>query len=505
MTPEERDISERLHELVLFQLEGSPAADEQRELTQLLRDYPWTQELYIEFIQDTASLRWWSANVSETIAGREIVPITPTRNSSPRRMRTALPLIAALAASVLVILGVAWTSRFHKQPSVSDAGKPPVIQTTEAPPILPAPKAQPVEASQPSGVAVVTRLRSVQWAKGAGNVVELSRLAVGQVLQFEQGEMEIDFDQGVKLAVRGPARVEIRSASEVFSTSGVLAARVGKTGIGFTIVTPAGRITDLGTEFGVAVGDQGATDVAVFRGAVDLTYGPRASKLEPSMSRRLVQGQALRLDSDGHMRRLVSIDDTRFPNVDIASTPKGVHRPSIITDVRDNIRDGMDAKFYRIVPGGLREDAPAYVDREHQWNGLDASGIPPILLGADYVMPFNGDKLLPKLNVRVTIGRPARLFIFLSDVARVPAWLTKDFVKTDLRIGLDESAEFSNPAYKLAVGAGKGINTKFSVWSKEIPEPTTITLGSIQQGKRAWGFCMYGIAAVPLEAAKDKD
>jgi hypothetical protein len=500
VTPAERNISERLHQLVLSQLEGAHSNDEQRELEQLLRDHPWAQEFYIEFIQDTASLRWWSANVPEICESREIVPLSSTGHSSPRSTRIALPLFAALATSVLVIIGVLQLSHLWERPPVADVEKPGTSQPSNFVPLA-APEAPPTSANL-EGVAVVTRLRSVQWAQGAGNVPELSRLSVGQVLHFEQGEMELDFDQDVKLAVRGPANLEIRSATEVFSTSGVLSARVGKTGIGFTIVTPAGRITDLGTEFGVAVGDRGATDVAVFRGAVDLTYGPRASKFEPSMSRRLVQGQGLRLDSDGHMQRLVAIDDARFPNVDIAATSSGSRRPSIITDVRDNIRDGVDAKFYRIVPGGLREDVPAFVDREHQWNGIDAAGIPPILLGADYVMPFNGDKLLPKLNVTVTIGRPAKLFIFLSDIARVPKWLTKDFVKTDLRIGLDESAEFSNPAYRLATGPGEGINTKFSVWSREIPEPTTITLGSIQQGKRAWGFCMYGIAAVPLETGK---
>jgi len=67
--------------------------------------------------------------------------------------------------------------------------------------------------------------------------------------------------------------------------------------------------------------------------------------------------------------RLVAINDSRFPSVNQVTSTSGAPRSSIITDIRDNVRDGVDAKFYRIVPGGLREDAPAYVDREHQWNG----------------------------------------------------------------------------------------------------------------------------------------
>lgn len=479
MTQPEREISERLHQLVVSQLEGMSSTDDQIELADLLRDNPWAQQLYIEFIQDSASLRWWSANDSGSEPGSEIAPLAPVQIAKKWGKRPRILAAAALAATVLIAL--LWPA-----PTVHQLGKRESVATLTR-----------------SDVATLTRLRDVKWAEETTAATEMSRLNVGQVLHVDQGEVEVDFDQDVKMVVRGPAQVEIRSATEVFSPFGTLSARVGKTGIGFVIESPAGRITDLGTEFGVAIREQGVTDVAVFRGAVDLTYGPRASKLEPSMSRRLVQGQALRLDSDGVASRLVAINDTRFPNVNQGASTTGVPRSSIITDIRDNVRDGVDAKFYRIVPGGLREDAPAYVDREHQWNGIDAAGIPPILLGSDYVMPFNGDKLLPKLNVKVKIGQPAVLFVFLSDVARVPDWLTKDFEKTDMRIGLDESSEFSNPAYRLAIGPGEGINTKFSVWKREITKPTTVTLGSIEQGRRAWGFCMYGIAAVPLEAARE--
>lgn len=479
MTQPEREISERLHQLVVLQLEGTPSADDLCELADLLRDNYWAQQLYIEFIQDSASLRWWSANDPASEPGSEISPLAAVQIARKWGKRPRILAAAALAATV--VFALLWPVLTIHQPEKQES----VVTSTRP------------------DVATLTRLRDVKWAEETKVATEMSRLTIGQVLHVDQGEAEVDFDQDVKMVVRGPAQVEIRSATEVFSPFGTLSARVGKTGIGFVIETPAGRITDLGTEFGVAIREQGDTDVAVFRGAVDLTYGPRDSKLEPSVSRRLVQGQALRLDSDGVASRLVAINDTRFPNVNLGASTTGAPRSSIITNIRDNVRDGVDAKCYRIVPGGLREDAPAYVDREHQWNGIDAAGIPSVLLGSDYVMPFNGDKLLPKLNVKVTIGQPAVLFVFLSDVARVPDWLTKDFEKTDMRIGLDESSEFSNPAYSLAIGPGEGINTKFSIWKREITKPTTVTLGSIEQGKRAWGFCMYGIAAVPLEVARE--
>jgi hypothetical protein len=197
----------------------------------------------------------------------------------------------------------------------------------------------------------------------------------------------------------------------------------------------------------------------------------------------------------------MSIGDTQFPYVDAERAVLRSHRPPVITDVRDNIRGGVDAKFYRIVPGGLTEDALAYVDREHEWNGIDDKGIPPMLLGADYVMPFNEDKYISKLNVTVTVGRPATLFVFLSPVASVPKWLKDNFVLTDMKIGLDETKWHNNPNYRIGHGPGVDVDTAFSVWRKDIPAPTTVTLGNIKQGKPGSGYCMYGIAALPLDAA----
>jgi hypothetical protein len=485
VTPDEKSIVDRFHDLLQLQLEGRSTADETRELSDILRDHPWTQELYVELIQDTASLRWWSASVPLDETEHAMVPATSFVAPLPRQARKNVLRLAAIAASVLVVLGITLLPRFRQpQPIAGDETK--VVSLALA--------------RSPESVATVTRLRGVEWPKVDGRIAEMSRLSVGQTLQFQHGEMEIYFDQAVQLVVRGPAKFTIRSAREIYSTSGVLSARVGEAGVGFTIVTPAGRIIDLGTEFGVAIGDKGATDVAVFRGAVDLTYGARQNKLEPSVSRRLVQGQGLRLDSDGNMRRLMSIGDAQFPYVDIERAMLRPHRPPVITDVRDNIRGGVDAKFYRIVPGGLTEDALAYVDREHEWNGIDETGIPPTLLGADYVMPFNQDKYISRLNLTVTVGRPATLFVFLSPLASVPKWLEDDFVLADMKIGLDESKWSNNPHYRIGQGPGVDVDTAFSVWRKDILSPTTVTLGNIQQGKRGSGYCMYGIAALPLEA-----
>src|SRR5438477_11532680 len=99
----------------------------------------------------------------------------------------------------------------------------------------------------------------------------------------------------------------------------------------------------------------------------------------------------------------------------------------VIGDVRDNIRKGDSIKSYQIVRGGLEEDVLAFVDRNHQWNGVDAKGMPPFLVGADYIMPFNDDKFVPNLELNVRLLRPATLYVFLDNNMVVPDWLRRHF------------------------------------------------------------------------------
>ena len=83
----------------------------------------------------------------------------------------------------------------------------------------------------------------------------------------------------------------------------------------------------------------------------------------------------------------------------------------IITPVSDNVRSLETAKYYRIIPHGFREDCRAYVDRMHEWNGVDERGLPPFLLGGDYVMTFNDDKIVTEIEIAVKISQPANLYV----------------------------------------------------------------------------------------------
>jgi hypothetical protein len=89
------------------------------------------------------------------------------------------------------------------------------------------------------------------------------------VIAVDRGLAEFRFQSGVRVVLEGPARLELLSGTSARLHRGKLAARVSGT-TGFEVLSPRGKVIDLGTEFGVSVSDSGDTDVHVFEGRVEV-------------------------------------------------------------------------------------------------------------------------------------------------------------------------------------------------------------------------------------------
>jgi len=90
-------------------------------------------------------------------------------------------------------------------------------------------------------------------------------------LRLAAGVVRIDFAKDVRLTLEGPADLELIGPGETRLHSGKLTANVPPEGIGFQVHTERAKVVDLSTTFGVSVGKNGATDVAVFEGRVAVT------------------------------------------------------------------------------------------------------------------------------------------------------------------------------------------------------------------------------------------
>ena len=340
-------------------------------------------------------------------------------------------------------------------------------------------------------VASLVEARDVVWGVGQAPIAVGTRLGPRDI-RCSSGTFKLVFDSGAEVALEGPADLRILSGMRILAVLGRLTAHVDARAKGFAIETPNTLVIDQGTEFGVEVDASGRTDVVVFRGLVDLA--PSEPVDRPAPIRHLGQGEGMRVGDAGLLSRIVSVQ--RGPGDDEWATGPSSDRGAVIRSVRDNIRGLDSSKYYQIVHRGLDDDAPAYVDRTHQWNGLDEGGLPAFLRGADYIMTFNEDKWMKDLSVTVQLAKPATLYVFYDARLAPPPWLSERFTDTGVSIGLDEGPWPGGPPQSVARGPGTSIDNVFTVWKCELGPDATIELGDVGMNKSGVGNAMYGIAAV---------
>jgi hypothetical protein len=345
-------------------------------------------------------------------------------------------------------------------------------------------------------IARIVNSSGVEWDAEAKRFFPWSHIETGDVLKFRKGIVNLFIDSGVELLVEGPAELRFASLDRVEVVEGKLAARVGPDAIGFRIETPHANVIDRGTAFGISVDGSQKTDVVVYEGIVDLDVVGHG--VQPR--RRLETGEALRVSNQGDLSRIASVQDVDFLSPPQVRSGSGMHA-SLISRVTDNIRLHDTAKYNRIIPSGFAEDCRAYVDREHEWNGIDQEGLPSFLVGGDYVMTFNEDKTVVELELTVELAQPANLYILIDNRVPPPEWLTRDFIDTNTDVGLDEVHSHVN--VETAPGAGKSLDQFYSVWKREVHEPGQVVLGPLgleryTRPARVVQRGMYGVVATPL-------
>lgn len=148
-------------------------------------------------------------------------------------------------------------------------------------------------------LATIVREEGVRW-RGAEPGAELY---AGARLVAKRGLFELHFAEGTNVVIEGPADIELQGPGRAFIHQGRVVAKVPKQARGFTLNSPRGPLVDLGTEFGVAVTENGNTEVHVLDGIVEASLNQAAPV-------RLYEREALRATGDA-MERL-SADEGAF-------------------------------------------------------------------------------------------------------------------------------------------------------------------------------------------------
>ncbi len=155
------------------------------------------------------------------------------------------------------------------------------------------------EISPPMEIATMADSRECKW-QGAGEVEVGKRLTAGR-MELVSGVALIEFDGGARLALQGPAGIELLGPKTARLTHGNASVRCEEGLYSFSLLTPTSTVIDLGTEFGVAVGPEGDSEVHVLDGEVEVTGALQEERQE---NRFLSEGETLLLSSKGNNRVL---------------------------------------------------------------------------------------------------------------------------------------------------------------------------------------------------------
>jgi ferric-dicitrate binding protein FerR (iron transport regulator) len=131
-------------------------------------------------------------------------------------------------------------------------------------------------------------------------------------LLVSRGLMRLDFSNGARVTIEGPAELEVINEMRVVLHRGLITATIPKSAVGFVIDTSAAHVVDLGTSFGVSVSEEGLTEVCVFDGKVEVS-SPEANRADaaPQLVR---EGQAIRASEGSKTIDSVAYETTRFEN-----------------------------------------------------------------------------------------------------------------------------------------------------------------------------------------------
>jgi len=440
-------------------VDGLATADETRQLAELLRADAELREQFLEYLNiDLALEDYAAASEASPAATLEV-----NRRIPRRRWRSVLALAVAIT---LIVTATVWNMR----------------------------KRLPRDIGHPSSSLVAAEVLAADGVRWVGEGAPFSTGALLEVdrVQIAQGKLTLRLESGVVLELLGPADCTLETPLRLRLTKGRLNADVGQQGRGFTVVTAAGEVVDLGTRFAVDVSGEGETKTAVFSGRVRIDSVNSAGHREKSW--HLCEGEAVRFRKREKPRRLASLLLSHS-----GSLQAEANKSSTIASVSDNVADVDFHRFYGVVPRGMVDGASAYTDNHRQcWRALPGEAFPAELQDAELICPFQSDRHALDLKVTLVLSQPAVVYV-MHDVRKPPpGWLAEDFTKTDMRLCSGPWRPEGHVVWDVEPDETGKCFLQYSVWRKQVPIAGPVELGPPHLRGQGGPSAMYGIVVKPL-------
>ena len=270
-------IRDHFPELVDHWLNGELDDAEHAELQEALRDDPTFRSEFIRMTNLDSGLR---------DLGAATVPF-PTAQSARRQF--SLPQPWEVAASLALAAALLWIFLSPSEKSSDDQ-----FATTQD--------------SSPEQIAVLTGQSGAVWKTvGAATPDEGTSFGSGSRLVLEEGLAQIDFFGGASVSLSAPVEIELISRDSAILHRGRIKAEVPPAARGFEIKTADVLLHDLGTSFGLVVGEEGGADLVVFDGEVRATGGDGKEVT-------LLGGDSARFDGD-EKSEVSLVGQEAFPDI----------------------------------------------------------------------------------------------------------------------------------------------------------------------------------------------
>ena len=265
-------------------------------------------------------------------------------------------------------------------------------------------------------VARIIKKIDCDWEDDRWNVAASTNIIAGQTINLSRGLLILEFTSGAELTLNGPVTLIATSQKSAKLVTGELSARVPVRGRGFTVETHAGDFVDLGTEFGLIVGNNGDVQTHVFEGKVIAETGAVDDKLAKSVV--LETGDAWARPAVGDANTL-SAEPERFvlPNFaqhDSSAIPPPVERNltlwfSASGDVQRDHSGNVSAWGDMPTPAnGKREDAwQVTASSRPRWQPNAIGGLP--------TLRFDGYKSLVTEPVHIGVNHTS-VVVFRADL-----------------------------------------------------------------------------------------
>ncbi|MEM9347624.1 MAG: hypothetical protein AAGB26_13505 [Planctomycetota bacterium] len=158
---------------------------------------------------------------------------------------------------------------------------------------------------------LVTNAIDPVWAENSPK-----RLVIGDSLlagryELAEGGLEFTLDLGATVLIEAPTTFDIIDNNSIYLDAGRCVATAPPSAKGFTVRTASGDFVDIGTQFGVSVVEEDATEAHVFKGIVD-AYLPGEQDQELARPMRLTEHTAVRSEADSVWFQKIDAEPPRF-------------------------------------------------------------------------------------------------------------------------------------------------------------------------------------------------